>query len=88
MTHWRSQNSRYEVDLILDRESAIEFKSGGSFREDWLKGLKALKSEKVIKNFYCVSNDKVERVIDGIQVIYWEEYLKRLWDGDLMIHSH
>lgn len=86
MMHWRTQNGRYEVDLILDQDCAIEFKAGSSYRDEWIKSLRALKEEKNIKNFYCVSLDETPRVIDGIQVISWKRYLKLLWSGDLFIN--
>lgn len=84
MSHWRAQSSQFEVDLILqtrtELEMAVEIKSGSEFRDDWLRGLRALQKEKkTFKKFYCVSRDPVARTVNGIEVIHWEEYLKILW---------
>jgi tRNA(Glu) U13 pseudouridine synthase TruD len=63
----------------LGNEFAIEFKSSTSFQEQHLKGLRALKEEKLIKNYYLVSRDPVKRNVDGINVVNFQAFFKLIW---------
>ncbi|OYZ21459.1 MAG: hypothetical protein B7Y39_09000 [Bdellovibrio sp. 28-41-41] len=75
--YWRS-TSQQEVDLIMGNSIAIEIKSTNQTNESHLKGLKALKEEGQIKRFVVVSNDKLERKIDGFEFIYWKNFIKQM----------
>lgn len=81
MRYWRS-TSKFEVDLILNDQWAIEIKSARQISDKHLKGLRALKEEGVIRNFAVVSCDPQERKTrDGIYIFPWKVYLKKLWQG-------
>lgn len=75
--YWRS-TSQQEVDLIIGNSMAIEIKSTTKANESHLKGLKALKEEGQIKRFIVVSNDKLERKIDGFEFIYWKNFIQQI----------
>lgn len=77
LSYWRS-TSQFEVDLIVGQQAAIEIKSSNKVNASHLKGLKALKEENLIKDFYLVSCDPIERQIDGINLIYWQDYIRKV----------
>lgn len=79
MSYWRS-TSRSEVDLIIGDKIAIEIKSTDLVQDKHLKGLRALKEEKLIKKYIVVSLDKTERTAkDEIKILPWKQFLKKLW---------
>lgn len=77
LCYWRS-TSQFEVDAVIGTRVALEIKATEHVNDYHLKGLKALKEEGLIKNYYLVSLDKNERTIDGIQLIYYENFLKKI----------
>ncbi len=82
LSFWRTRD-KSEVDLILGDEIAIEVKSKTSTNLRDAKNLLKLKEEGIIKKFYLVSLDKVNRKADDILYIYWEDFLIKLWEGNL-----
>ena len=46
-----------------------------------LKGLRALAEEKTLKPFLCVSMEPRSRLVDGIQILPWAEFLDGLAAG-------
>jgi len=83
LSYWRSVNGQ-EVDLILGKELALEFKSSSRIVDEDLKGLKALKEEGLIKKFILISQDKINRQSDGVELMYWKDFLNQLWDGKIL----
>lgn len=83
MTYWRTLGGAFEVDCLIGNEAAIEIKAAESFQEQHLRGLRALKEEKQFKNYYLVSRDPVPRVVSGIHVIPYGDFLDRLWAHDI-----
>lgn len=84
MTYWRSL-SQYEVDLLVGSHTAIEVKATSLVQDKHLKGLRALKEEKIFKKHFVVSLDIKPRVTkDGIEILPWQTYVERLWAGDLV----
>ncbi len=84
LSFWRSQSGA-EVDFLVGEDMAIEVKSTTRVTDRHLKGLRALKEENLIKQFFLVSLDAVERETpDGIRLLYWKGFLQRLWDGSLL----
>ena len=78
---WQSK-SRMEVDFIIGDEVAIEVKSGNKVTKYDHKGLLAIKEEKSWKHLLIVSQDPIPAHFkNGIQHIYWEQFLKFLWQG-------
>ena len=82
---WRTA-SGYEVDAILgDRVVAVEVKAGRVHDGD-LGSLRALLDEHRIKRPIVVSLEHEPRVVPpGIQILPWQHFLGRLWDGDLSL---
>jgi predicted AAA+ superfamily ATPase len=79
MNYWRSTSGDFEVDCILGKEMAIEIKSSEKFQEKYLKGLKAFKEEGLVKRHILISRDPVKRVVDGIEVIPYDQFFKEFW---------
>ncbi|MBL6990415.1 MAG: ATP-binding protein [Bacteriovoracaceae bacterium] len=79
LNYWRS-TAGHEVDLLFG-ESAIEIKSTKSTTTKHLKGLKALKEEEKFKNYYLISRDQNERLVDGIECVYYKNFLSKAWNG-------
>ena len=87
LRYWRS-TSRFEVDVIIGDELALEIKSAGNILKKHLKGLRALKEEGLIKNYAVVSRDPILRTTDdGITCYPWEHFLDDLWSGRLLKKS-
>lgn len=83
MYYWRS-TSQFEVDLICGDLLAIEIKSTELVQDKHLKGLRALKEEKLIQQYLVVSLDKSERrTHDGLRILPWQQFLSELWAGKL-----
>jgi uncharacterized protein len=84
MSYWRSQ-SQFEVDIVLEDRVAIEVKSTQLASQKHLKGLRALKEEKLQQAYILVSLDPISRKTDdGIQIFPWKIFLKNLWDGKVI----
>lgn len=78
LQYWRSTTG-FEVDCVIGDRLAIEFKSTDMVTERHLRGLKALREEGLVKDFAIVSSDPQKRVLDGITVYPWREFLTALW---------
>lgn len=85
LSYWRS--GQYEVDLIIGKEIAIEIKFSKQMKTQFYSSLKALKEEKIIKNFLIVGRFPAEGEKDGIRSIPYEEFLKKLWSGQIITDS-
>lgn len=82
LSFWRSTHG-HEVDFLLGDEIAIEVKSTRKAISDDLKGLKALKEEKKFEKYYLVCQEPKTRTVDGIEIINWQSFLKKLWDDEI-----
>lgn len=89
ITYWRTKTG-LEVDFIInDAEVAIEVKIKKIVEKQDIKGLIAFCQEHKPKQAIVVSQDARPRKlsIEGgtdILVLPWEEFLKRLWDNDII----
>lgn len=73
------------VDSLIGDDTAIEVKSTNRVLDKHLKGLRARMEENLIRQFLLVSFDEAEReTSDGIRVVVWESFLKKLW-GDMFL---
>ena len=82
---WQLSTGR-EVDFIInDMECAIECKSAKHIRNEHLKGLRELKKDHPeIKKRIIVSQESVSRETDdAIQILSVEDFLQKLWSGEL-----
>lgn len=83
IAYWRS-TSNFEVDFIVDNQIAIETKLTRQVTSDDLKSIKALREEKIIKDFYIVCQEDRMRTVDGIKIIPWAKFLEKLWSGQVV----
>jgi uncharacterized protein len=83
LQYWRS-TSGFEVDCVIGKEGAFEFKSTDLAQNRHLKGLQALKEEKIIKNYALISQDPQKRIVDGITIYPWHEFLSDLWNRKII----
>lgn len=84
LSYWRS-TSQFEVDLIVDRDLAIEVKSTDLVTERHLRGLNALREDGLIKKYLVVSLDRDERTVNGIRILPLRKFLHLLWNHKLLI---
>jgi predicted AAA+ superfamily ATPase len=77
---WRSINKQ-EVDFLIDDEIAIEVKSTRKILPKHLIGIRALKDEKLFRKFYVISEDRIERVSEGVSIMHWTSFLKAFGKG-------
>ena len=81
---WRTK-SGLEVDFVLgEGEVALEVKGLTRVDSQDLRGLKAFVEEHRPRGAYVVCNEPAERLIDGIRVTPWREFLRRLWAGKIV----
>lgn len=80
LAYWRS-TSGFEVDFILGEHTAVEVKASSNVGPSDLRSLKALSEEKILKRFLCVSLETRRRVVDGITILPYGEFLDELWAG-------
>ena len=81
--YWRSK-SQFEVDFVVGR-LAIEVKAKNAVSRRDLRGLMALREEKLMAHYVLVSLEPAARQVDGIAILPWREFLDRLWGGEWMI---
>jgi predicted AAA+ superfamily ATPase len=81
LAYWRS-TSDFEVDFILNDRTAIEVKAKTNVSDRDLRGLRALQEERLLKRYVVVSLETTPRRIDGIEVLPWQDFLGRLWEGE------
>ena len=80
---WRT-TSGHEVDFIVGDNVAIEVKAATRVSAKHLKGLKYLMEENKIEKYYLISQDPIAMKKDGIYILPWQDFLKRLWDGEIV----
>ncbi len=81
LRHWRSA-SGFEVDFILGEHIALEVKAKTSIGGHDLRSLHAIKDERIIQRYLCVSLESRSRKVEGIEVLPLKIFLKSLWDGE------
>lgn len=82
LNYWRSK-SGFEVDFILNSNTAIEVKASKTVSAQDLKGLKMLREEGRLKKYILVSLEKEPRRVDGIQILPLSLFLDKLWSSAL-----
>jgi len=86
LSYWRLTTG-VEVDFIIDDMAyAVEAKASRSVTADHFRGLRELAREHArVKKRLVVSLDPQPRVTDdGIEVLPWAVFTRRLWQGDLL----
>lgn len=80
---WRTPDGQ-EVDFVIGDRVAIEVKAAKKISSKHLKGLRYLMEEKKIDNYYMISQDSIALKEEGIYILPWDNFLKRLWDGEII----
>ena len=88
LSYWRTA-SGYEVDAVISEPNgdivvAIEMKAVSEVQLRHLHGLKALSEEHPRAEMIVVSLDARPRLFNGVKVLPALDFLKRLWDGNVM----
>ena len=83
LSYWQSKHG-HEVDFIVGDDIAIEIKSTDKVQEKHLKNISVLAEEKICKKYFLVSFDKIARVENTINVLHWQDFLTRLWGGEII----
>ena len=81
VNYWRS-TSGFEVDFILGDHTAIEVKAKDNVSSADLRSLRALSEEKKLKRYLCVSLEPRRRLVEGIMVLPYQDFLDTLWKGE------
>ncbi len=81
---WRTK-SGLEVDFVLDRgRVAVEIKGTNNVKNRDLRGIRAFMDEYSSKRNILVCNEKEKRIYDKIEIVPWSDFLRELWDGDIL----
>lgn len=84
LSYWRTY-TQIEVDAVLgDAQVAIEIKSTVEVQNKHLKGLKAFKEEHPETRLIIVSQDRISRISQGVEHLYASDFLKKLWNGEIV----
>ena len=84
LSYWRTSTG-IEVDAILGDKVAIEIKSSDDIQNKHMKGLRAFREEHPDFRLIVVSLDNITRQTDdNIDVIYIYDFLKMLWNGEII----
>jgi predicted AAA+ superfamily ATPase len=83
--YWRTA-SGLEVDFVIaGGRTAIEVKATRQSHAGHLRGLRAHREEfKPEKSILVTLEPRARRMDDGIDVLPWQEFLGRLWDGEFL----
>ena len=86
LSYWRTRQSSYEVDFVIGDKVAIETKTTKQVNEAKdLRGLMALKEERIFRKYIVVSRDVISRTTDdGIVLLPWTVFLDELWAGKIV----
>ena len=79
--YWRSR-SGFEVDFVFEN-LAVEVKAKRTVGVRDLKGLRALRDEHLLADYLLVAMEPARRVVDGIRILPWCDFLDELWGGGL-----
>lgn len=80
--YWRSK-AGHEVDFILNKRVAIECKTSKNLGQSDFNGLRALQEEGLMSRYIIVCMEETKRMVNGILVYPWMEFLNDLWAGSL-----
>ena len=78
LTYWRTSQGE-EVDLIVDDSHAIEIKSTQKVGIKDLRGLLKIRDEADWKELILVSQDPLDRILEGVTCLHWQTFVQRLW---------
>jgi predicted AAA+ superfamily ATPase len=81
---WRTK-SGLEVDFVLgDGEVAVEVKGSSRIDATDLRSLRAFVADHRPRRAILVCNERAPRLVEGVEVFPWREFLARLWGGRVL----
>jgi uncharacterized protein len=81
---WRTK-SGFEVDFVLgDGEVAVEVKGTSRVDPADFRSLRAFIEDNRPRHAILVCNERFPRLVEGIEVLPWQEFLARLWGGRVL----
>jgi predicted AAA+ superfamily ATPase len=81
---WRTKTG-LEVDFVLgDGEVAVEVKGTSRVDPGDFRSLHAFIADNRPRHAILVCNERAPRLVDGIEVLPWREFLARLWSGRIL----
>ncbi len=84
INYWRTK-SGLEVDFVLGTaEAAIEVKGTQRVDSSDMRGSVAFLKEHKPKKSLIVSNERQARIINGVTILPWREFLTALWQKDVI----
>ncbi len=81
VSYWKS-TSGFEVDFVIGDHTAVEVKAKANVSAADLRSLRAIKEERKLKRYVCVSLEKRRREVEGVSVVPWREFVDGLWEGE------
>lgn len=79
LAHWRSAGG-HAVDFILNNKTAIAVDGTTQAGKSELRGLCVLRKKGLFKRHLLVCCEPEERTVDGIDILPYTTFVKRLWD--------
>ena len=84
ITFWRTK-SGVEVDFILgENQVALEVKSSSNITNRHLRGIKSFTQDYRVQKALVISHERFPRLVGDILILPWQEFLKRLWEGEII----
>ena len=83
LTFWRAADGS-EVDFVIGDSAAIEVKATGTVTRRDLNGLRRLAAETPLNHRILVCRESAARVVDGVRILPVREFLRALWEDDLL----
>ena len=83
LSYWQSKHGA-EVDFVVGDDVAIEVKATEKISDKHFKGLALLAEEKICKRYILVSKDRINRKYNHFEVMYWQDFLKNLWQDKIV----
>lgn len=81
---WRTK-SGLEVDFILGAgEVAVEVKGSSRVDNRELRSIKTFAVEYTPREAYIVCDESEERVVAGVKIVPWRQFLRALWENGVM----
>jgi predicted AAA+ superfamily ATPase len=81
---WRTK-SGLEIDFVLgDGEVAVEVKGSSRVDPSDLRSLHTFVADNHPRHAILVCNERAPRLVEGIEVLPWREFLARLWGGRIL----